>query len=171
MDYKLFYSCTLYLSMCVCVFNQGIPKDEVLLYHWPPVWLVRNQLYDNCQFLFLLEKQANPNQSNRRSTVPWYFPLNIPWLNPCTACLLSLCVYYDLYDKIKSTNCGRYYKPLMIVNDDSRVINNLEASLTDDARVVTYDCHMLIVQDTGCFHTFTNFLTIFLAHYTMYGML
>jgi hypothetical protein len=31
---------------------------------------------------------------------------------------------------------GLYYKPMTIVNDDSRVINKLEASLTDDARVV-----------------------------------
>ncbi len=44
--------------------------------------------------------------------------------------------------------CGLYYKPMMIVNDDSRVINKLEASLTDDARVVIYDCHMFIVQAT-----------------------
>ncbi len=31
---------------------------------------------------------------------------------------------------------GLYYKPMMIVNDDSRVINMLEISLADDARVV-----------------------------------
>ncbi len=37
----------------------------------------------------------------------------------------------------------------MIVNDDSRVINELEASLTDNARVVIYDRHMFIVQATG----------------------
>jgi hypothetical protein len=37
---------------------------------------------------------------------------------------------------------------MMIVNDDSGVINKLEASLTDDARVVIYDCHMFIVQAT-----------------------
>ncbi len=43
---------------------------------------------------------------------------------------------------------GLYYKPMMIVNDDSRVINKLEASLTDDARVVIYDHHMFIVQAT-----------------------
>jgi hypothetical protein len=34
----------------------------------------------------------------------------------------------------------------MVVNDDSRVFNKLEASLTDDARVVIYDHHMFIVQ-------------------------
>jgi hypothetical protein len=41
---------------------------------------------------------------------------------------------------------GMYYKPMTIVNDDSRVINKLETSLTDDARVVIYDHHMFIVQ-------------------------
>ncbi len=54
---------------------QGILKGEVSLYHWPPVWRVWNQLYDNWQFLFLFAKQTNPTQSNRRSTVQWYFPL------------------------------------------------------------------------------------------------
>ncbi len=38
---------------------------------------------------------------------------------------------------------------MKIINDDSRVINKLEASLTDDARVVIYDRHMFIVQATG----------------------
>ncbi len=38
---------------------------------------------------------------------------------------------------------------MMIVNDDSRVINKLETSLTDDARVIIYDCYMFIVQATG----------------------
>ncbi len=53
----------------------GNTKGEVSLYDWPPVWLVWNQLYDNWQFLFLFAKQINPNQSNRRSMVQWYFPL------------------------------------------------------------------------------------------------
>jgi len=42
-----------------------------------------------------------------------------------------------------------YYKPIMIVNDDSSIVNKLETSLTDDARVVIYDRHMFIVQATG----------------------
>jgi hypothetical protein len=46
----------------------------------------------------------------------------------------------------KHLTCGLYNKPVMIVNDDSRVINKLEASLTDDARGVIYDRHMFIVQ-------------------------
>ena len=44
---------------------------------------------------------------------------------------------------------GLYYKPVTIVNDDSRVVNKLEASLTDNARVVIYDHHMFVVQATG----------------------
>jgi hypothetical protein len=38
---------------------------------------------------------------------------------------------------------------MMIVNDDSRVVNKLVAWLTDDARVIIYDHHMFIVQATG----------------------
>jgi len=38
---------------------------------------------------------------------------------------------------------------MKIVNDDSRIIKKLEASLTDDARVVIYDRQMFIVQATG----------------------
>ncbi len=38
---------------------------------------------------------------------------------------------------------------MTIVNDDSRVINKLEASVTDDNRVIIYDHHMFVVQATG----------------------
>ncbi len=44
---------------------------------------------------------------------------------------------------------GLYYKLMTIVNDDSWVVNKLEASLTGDARVVIYDHHRFIVQATG----------------------
>ncbi len=44
----------------------------------------------------------------------------------------------------------------MIVDDDSRVVNKLEASLTDDARIIIYDRHMFIVQATGC-HGYETF--------------
>jgi hypothetical protein len=49
---------------------------------------------------------------------------------------------------------GLYYKPITIINDNSRVTNRLETSLNDDARVVIYDRHMFIVQATGI--NFTN---------------
>ncbi len=38
-----------------------------------------------------------------------------------------------------------YHKPMIIVNDDSRVVNKLETSL-NDAGVVIYDSHLFIVQ-------------------------
>jgi hypothetical protein len=44
---------------------------------------------------------------------------------------------------------GLYYKPMMIVNDDSRVVNKLEASLTDYAKVIIYDHPMFIEQATA----------------------
>jgi hypothetical protein len=38
---------------------------------------------------------------------------------------------------------------MTIVNDDSRVVNKLEASLTDDTKVIIYNHHMVLVQATG----------------------
>jgi hypothetical protein len=38
---------------------------------------------------------------------------------------------------------------MTIVNDDSRVINKLETSLTDDAKVIIYDHHIFILQASG----------------------
>ncbi len=38
---------------------------------------------------------------------------------------------------------------MTIVHDDARIVNKLDASLTDDARVIIYDRHMFIVQATG----------------------
>jgi hypothetical protein len=68
---KLFVTVILYSGKL----EQEILKGEVSLYRRPPAWLVWNQLYEYWQFLFLFAKQTNPNQSNRRSTVQWYFPL------------------------------------------------------------------------------------------------
>ncbi len=56
-------------------------------------------------------------------------------------------------------NCGLYYKPVTIVNDDSRVINKFETSHTDDARVIIYDCHMFIVQATGHIIGYISFVS------------
>jgi hypothetical protein len=47
------------------------------------------------------------------------------------------------------TSGGLYYKPTSIINDNSRVVNKLETSLTDDARVTICDRHMFIVQATS----------------------
>ncbi len=40
---------------------------------------------------------------------------------------------------------------MTIVNDNSTVVNKLEASLTDNARVILYDHRMFIVQTTAWF--------------------
>ncbi len=56
--------------------SPGCPNGLLWYYLcWKVQLVCWNQLYDNWQFLFLFEKQTNPNQSNRRSTVQWYFPL------------------------------------------------------------------------------------------------
>jgi hypothetical protein len=49
------------------------------------------------------------------------------------------------YGAQQDVTSGLYYKPMTIVNDDSRAVNKLEASLTDNARVIIYDHHMFIV--------------------------
>jgi hypothetical protein len=38
---------------------------------------------------------------------------------------------------------------MTIVNDDARIVNKLDASLTDDTRVIIYDRQMFIIQATG----------------------
>ena len=47
-----------------------------------------------------------------------------------------------------SATSGLYYKHIVIVNYNSSIINKFGASLIDDARVIIYDCHMFIVQET-----------------------
>ena len=53
------------------------------------------------------------------------------------------------HNKLECFFSGLYYKPIMIVNDDSSVVNKLETSIIDNARVIIYNRHMFIVQDTG----------------------
>ncbi len=57
-----------------------------------------------------------------------------------------------------------YYKPMMIINDDSKVINKLKASLTDNARVVIYDCRMFIVQATGTYTLKSSLYIYYFSH-------
>ena len=51
---------------------------------------------------------------------------------------------------------GLYYKHMTIVNDDSSVVNKLEALLTDDAKSVIYDRRKFIIQATGYSNWPTN---------------
>ncbi len=61
---------------------------------------------------------------------------------------INICSSLELSHFVQQLTSGLYYKPMMIVNGDSRLINKLGTSLTDDARVVIYDHHMFIVQAT-----------------------
>jgi hypothetical protein len=49
-----------------------VPLTSCLTSLESAVWLLT--------ILFLFAKQTDPNQSNRRSTVQWYFPFSTPWL-------------------------------------------------------------------------------------------
>jgi hypothetical protein len=57
----------------------------------------------------------------------------------------SDCAAQSLSSVPEGTNvmiCVRYHIPITIVNDNFRVVNKLETSLTDDARVLIYDRDM-----------------------------
>ncbi len=61
---------------------------------------------------------------------------------------INICSSLELSHFIQQLTSGLYYKPMSIVNDDSRFINKLETSLTDEARVVIYNRHLFIVHAT-----------------------
>jgi len=69
------------------------------------------------------------------------------WLKASNGFKITLSILSIASISIAETS-GLYYKPMTIVNDDATVVNNLEASFTDDARVIIYDRHMFIVQAT-----------------------
>ncbi len=58
---------------------------------------------------------------------------------------------------------------MMIVNDNSSIINKLGASLTDDARVIIYERHMFILQATVVMeeHTLKNVKQFFIPVFTL----
>jgi hypothetical protein len=47
------------------------------------------------------------------------------------------------------TSSGLFYKHITIVNDDSNIVNKWLKSLTDNLRVVIYNCNMFIIQANG----------------------
>ncbi len=55
--------------------NQGILKGESITVPLTSCLTDLESAVWNCNFLFLFAIQTNPNQSNRRSMVQWYFPL------------------------------------------------------------------------------------------------
>ncbi len=70
-------------------------------------------------------------------------------------------IIFFIIENFKEKTCGLYYKPMTIVNDDTMVVNKLEASITDETRVVIYDHHMFIVQATEVQNKSSLLLRIF----------
>ncbi len=69
------------INLYHCGIHQGNLKGEVSLYHWPPVWLVLNQLYDNWNFCFYLQNRLIKTSPTGGQ---WYSdtsPLSIPWIH------------------------------------------------------------------------------------------
>jgi hypothetical protein len=58
----------------------------------------------------------------------------------------------------------------MIINDDSRAVNKLEASLTYDARVIIYDRHLFIVQATESLSSFLDTFLITVGDLWLFGL-
>jgi hypothetical protein len=58
-----------------------------------------------------------------------------------------LSCYLRFVHDVVPTN-GRYYKHVMIVNDDSSVISKWSFKLIDDPGVIIYDRHRFIIQAT-----------------------
>ncbi len=97
------------------------------------MWILSKVLLSKCETFSKLHLRA------------YYFLAQIYWLTYG----LSYKTFYESIVTPLFLTCGLYFKPMMIVNDNSRVVNKLEASLTDDARVIIYDRHMFIVQATA----------------------
>ncbi len=111
--------------------RQGILNGEVSVYRWPPVWLVRNQLYDYWQFLFLVAKQTNPNQLNRRSMVQWYFSfwyslveglgpalagIDLKRITRCNLGIVRVCHFWKCYGSEQSkSQISRSFEVLEII--------------------------------------------------------
>jgi hypothetical protein len=90
-------------------FNPGILKGEVSLYQWPPVWLVWNQLYDNRQFLFLLQ--------NRRSQTSQTGQLYSDTSLFSTSCshvdVYMWCLSIEPHDRMCKCPLTKYFFPLI----------------------------------------------------------
>jgi hypothetical protein len=54
----------------------------------------------------------------------------------------------------RSVTSGVHYKHITVINYYSSIVNMFGASLTDDARVIIYDCYLFIVQATASNYNF-----------------
>jgi hypothetical protein len=78
-----------------------------------------------------------------------FFVLKIVSKRKKVAFQAQLSIHNFIFLLLIKSSSGLCFKPMTIVNEDSWVVNKLETSLTDDARVIIYNCHMFIVQVTG----------------------
>ncbi len=62
----------------------GIIKGGVSLYHWPLVWLVWNQLYDNWLFCFYLQNRLIQTSKTGGQQYSDTSPFSIHWLYICS---------------------------------------------------------------------------------------
>jgi hypothetical protein len=84
-------------------------------------------------FIYLQNRLIQSSQTGGQQYIDTS-PFSSPWIkgsNPATG------------------TSGLYDKPATVVNDDSSIINKLETSLTDNARVIIDNRHMFIVQTKG----------------------
>ncbi len=70
--------------------------------------------------------------------------------------MLYIRTNHPLSTASKVVSSGLYYKHITIVNDDTTVTPQFGALLTDDARVIIYNCNMFIIQATGPYNVFNN---------------
>ncbi len=68
-----------------CAKCRGILKGKYHCTHWPPVWLVWNQLYDYWQFLFYLQNRLIQTSQTGGQQYIDTFPFGIPWKSFGTA--------------------------------------------------------------------------------------
>jgi hypothetical protein len=57
--------------------------------------------------------------------------------------------YYLSINLVSCIISGRYFKHMMIVNDDSSIVSEQSSLLIDNARGVIYDRRMFIIRATG----------------------
>ncbi len=88
---------------------------------------------------------------------------------PLVSMVIELLYFFMIFHHLKvakipresslsgTTICSLYYKPIMIINDNSIIVNKLEISLIDDVRVVIFDRHMYTEQETGVSNSVINY--------------
>ncbi len=140
-------------------FRRGLPGTNALAYYENSVLLTTKIFFFRQVSLLADEEVGNIIMRGESESARGGKRLFPNWNRPkvtIRTCMFSLEIFAALLS-FKTNICGSKnrqpgglcYKPIMIVNDDTSIINKLETSLIDDARVIFYDRHMFIVQASG----------------------